>query len=320
MDSPASSQSSAHLPTASIGAGERHSPFSFIASANCILFEKAKPVFVDIKPDTLNINPELVEGSITQRTKAILVPDMFAHPADWDKLQEIAKKHNLFLIEDSAESLGSEYKGKRCGGFGDVAIFAFSPNKQISTGEGGMIVTNDKDFANLCRSIVSHGRKIEDEKWLEHVRLGYNYRLNEMSCAIGLSQVKRIEEIIKKRERVASLYNKKLKEINNVEIPYVSEDVKIHWWMYVIKLTGNLKDKRDIIMKNLSEKGIACRDYYKSIHLQPFYKEQFGYKEGDFPVTEDISNRSLALPFFGELSEEQVDVVAKNLKEVLASI
>ncbi len=293
------------------------SPFSFIASSNCILFERGKPVFVDIKPDTFNINPGLIEKAITSKTKAILVPDMFAHPADWDELQKIAKKHKLFLIEDSAESLGSEYKGKKCGSFGDVSIIAFSPNKQVSTGEGGMILTNDQKFADLCRSLASHGRKIKNGKWLEHVRLGYNYRLNEMSCAIGLSQVRRIHEIIKKRQHVASLYNKKLKGLKNIEIPYIAENIKMHWWIYVIKLTGDLEDKRDEIMKKLSEKGIGCRDYYKSIHLQPFYREIFGYKRGDFPVTESVSDRTIALPFFSNLKEKQIDFVVKALKESL---
>ncbi|MDP3883143.1 MAG: DegT/DnrJ/EryC1/StrS family aminotransferase [Candidatus Staskawiczbacteria bacterium] len=293
------------------------SPFSFIASANCVLFERGKPVFADIKPDTLNINPKLVEKAITSKTKAILAPDMFAHPCDWEELQKIAKKHKLFLIEDSAESLGTLYKGKKCGSFGDAAIFAFSPNKQISTGEGGMILTNDKKFADLCRSMASHGRKVEGEKWLEHIRLGYNYRLNEMSCAVGLSQVKRIEATIKKRKSIANLYNKKLKEIDDIEVPYVAKDVRINWWVYVIKLTGRLSNKRDIIMKKLLGRGIGCRDYFQPIHLQPFYKKKFGYKNGDFPITEDVAKRTLALPFYSALSEKDIDFVVKSLKNVI---
>lgn len=293
------------------------SPFSFIASSNCILFEGGKPVFVDIKPDTLNADPGNVEKAITPKTKAILVPDMFAHPADWDELQKIAKKHKLFLIEDSAESLGCEYKGKKCGNFGDVSIVAFSPNKQVSTGEGGMILTNSQEFADLCRSLASHGRKVKNGKWLEHVRLGYNYRLNEMSCAVGLSQVRRINETVKKRQHVASLYNKKLRGLKNIEIPYVAENVKMHWWIYVIKMSGDLGDKRDEIMKKLSEKGIGCRDYFKSIHLQPFYVKKFGYKRGDYPIAESASDRTIALPFFNNLKEKDIDRVVKVLRESL---
>lgn len=293
------------------------SPFSFIASSNCILYERAKPVFVDIDEKTLNIDVRKIEEKITKKTKAILVPDMFAHPAPWEKLQKIAKKHKLFLIEDAAESLGSQYKGKQSGSFGDVSIVAFSPNKQITTGEGGMILTQDKEFATLCRSLASHGRKIEGGKWLEHVRLGYNYRLNEMSCAVGLSQLKRIKEIIAKRQKVASWYNQKLKTIKGVEIPYVEKGVKLHWWVYVVKLSGAFAGKRDEIAKKLLEQGIETRDYYQSIHLQPFYKDLFGYKLGDFPVAETISQRTLALPFFNDLKERQVDFVVSNLKEVL---
>ncbi|MEK7124528.1 MAG: DegT/DnrJ/EryC1/StrS family aminotransferase, partial [Patescibacteria group bacterium] len=285
------------------------SPFSFIASANCVLFERAKPVFVDIKSDTLNINPELVEGSITSKTKAILVPDIFSHPADWDELKKIAKKHKLFLIEDSAESFGSLYKGKKCGSFGDVAIFAFSPNKQITMGEGGIILTNKEWIANFCRSSASQGRKIKNGKWLEHVRLGYNYRLNEMSCAVGLAQVERADEIIAKRRKVAGIYNKKLSAIKNIELPFVAGTAKISWFVYAIKLAGKIEGKRDLLMKKLKERGIESRDYFQSIHLQPFYKKMFGYKKGDFPVTEDVSKRTLALPFFANMKESQMDFV-----------
>lgn len=319
-----SGTSALHLIIRAIGIKEGDevitSPFSFIASANCVLFERGKPVFTDIKPETLNINPDLVAKAVTSKTKAVLVPDMFAHPANWGELQKIAKKYKLFLIEDSAEALGTLYKGKKCGSFGTASIFAFSPNKQVSTGEGGMILTDDKNFADLCRSMASHGRKIDDGKWLEHVRLGYNYRLNEMSCAIGLSQVKRIEAIVKKRNSVADSYNKKLKEINNVEVPYVAKDVRINWWMYVIKLGGKFGDKRDMIMKKLLKKGIECRDYYKPIHLQPFYRKKFGYKKNDFPITENISSRTLALPFFSDLSEEDINFVVDTLKDILSKI
>ncbi len=185
-----------HLTIRALGVGDGDevitTSFSFISSSNCLLYEKAKPVFVDINEKTLNIDPKKIEEKITKKTKAILAVDIFCRPADWNKLREIAEKYKLFLIEDSAEALGSEYKGKKCGSFGDAAIFSFYPNKQITTGEGGIILTNNRNLADLCRSMANQGRKTKGGKWLEHVRLGYNYRLDEMSAALGISQLKRI--------------------------------------------------------------------------------------------------------------------------------
>jgi perosamine synthetase len=276
------------------------------------------PVFVEIDEKTLCIDVLKIEEKITNKTKAILAVDIFSHPADWDKLNEIAKKHKLFLIEDSAEAFGSEYKGKKCGGFGDAAIFAFYPNKQLTTGEGGIILTNNKEIANFCRSSANQGRKIEDGKWLEHIRLGYNYRLDEMSCAMGVVQMERAKEIIKKRRRVAELYNKKLKDIKDLEIPHCDENVKLGWFVYTVKLSEKLAgEKRDKIISEMGKKGIACRDYFQPIHTQPFYKKEFGYKEGDFSITEDISRRNLSLPFFNNLKENQINYIVSNLKNIL---
>ncbi len=303
-------------------------PFSFVASSNCILYEGAKPVFVDIKSDTFNINPELVEESITSKTKAILAADIFSQPADWQELKKIAKKHKLFLIEDSAEAFGSEYgstsspraKREKCGSFGDAGVFAFYPNKQITTGEGGMILTSNKKIYELCRSMANQGRKNKNGEWLEHERIGYNYRLDEMSSALGISQMKRIKETLKKRRRVAELYNKKLGSIKELEIPYVKPGNKLSWFVYVVKLDGKLSEKRDIIIKRMSERGIQCGDYFQPIHLQPFYKKEFLYKEGDFPVAENTGRRTLALPFFNNLKEEEINFVVKNLKEVIQNV
>ena len=306
-----------------IGAGDEviTTPFSFIASANCILYEGAKPVFVDIDKNTLNIDVSKIENKITKKTKAILAVDVFSHPADWDALKKIAKKHKLFLIEDSAEALGSIYKGKKCGSFGDAGVFAFYPNKQITTGEGGMVLTNNKKIADLCKSMANQGRKIENGKWLEHVRLGYNYRLDEMSSALGIEQLKRIHEILKKREKVANLYNKKLKDIKGFQIPYVDKNSKISWFVYVVKLDNSFfGSKRDKIIKEMAKRGIQCSNYFQPIHLQPFYKKEFSYKQGDFPIAENTSQRTLALPFFNDLEEEQIDAVVKNLKEIINDI
>ena len=320
-----SGTSGLHLIIRALGIGDLDevitTPFSFIASANCILFEKAKPVFADIDENTFNIDVNKIEEKITKKTKAILAVDVFSQPAEWQELKKIAKKHNLFLIEDSAEALGSEYKGKKCGSFGDAAIFAFYPNKQITTGEGGMILTDNKKIYELCQSMANQGRKIENGKWLEHVQLGYNYRLDEMSCAMGISQMKRIKEILAKRAKVAELYNSKLKNIAELEVPYIKLENKLSWFVYVVKLAENMAEKkRDMIIKKMGERGIQCGNYFQAIHLQPLYKEKFNYKAGAFPVAENISKRTLALPFYNNLTEKEIDFTVKNLKEIIADV
>ena len=325
-----SGTSGLHLIVRALGIGKGDevitTPFSFIASSNCVLFEGAKPVFVDIKRDTFNIDPGFVERLITPRTKAILAVDIFSQPADWDELKRIAKKHKLYLIEDSAEALGSEQNGltgspQRCGSFGDAAVFAFYPNKQITTGEGGVILTNNKNIYNLCRSMANQGRKVSNGKWLEHVRLGYNYRLDEMGCALGIAQMKRIKEILEKRVKVAGLYNKKLKGIDGLEIPQIKLGNKLSWFVYVVKLVESLAGrKRDSIIKEMAKRGIQCSNYFQTIHLQPFYREKFGYRNGDFPIAENVSTRTLALPFYNDLSEKEVDFVVDNLKKILKNV
>jgi len=296
-------------------------PFSFIASSNCVLFERAKPVFVDIDPKTYNINPDLIEEKITEKTKAILAVDVFGQPADWDKLTAIAKKHNLFLIEDSAEAIGSEYKGRPAGSFGVASVFAFYPNKQITTCEGGVLLTDDENIYKLSRSMRNQGRG-EDESWLYHTRLGYNYRISDINCALGISQLKRLDKIIEMRDNVAKIYTQKLSKIDEIITPYVHPDTtKMSWFVYVIRLAdrfGNVH--RDQIIKELGNRGIQTRNYFEAIHLEPFYVEQFGYKKGDFPVTEFVSERTIALPFYTTISEEEIDYVVKNLKEVILEV
>jgi len=293
-------------------------PFSFIASSNCILFERAKPVFVDINEKTLNIDPAKIEKVITKKTKAILAVDIFGHPVDWDPIIRIAKKHNLKIIEDSCEALGAEYKGKKCGNFGQAAVFAFYPNKQMTTGEGGIIVTNNKKIIDLCRSMHNQGREVKNGRWLNHVRLGYNYRMTEIQAVLGIAQLSRIKEILKKREKVAKLYNQKLKNIPEIQIPRIAPWAKISWFVYVIQLNKNYSRKdRDQIIKKLQKEDIQCSNYFQCIHLQPFYKKEFGYKRGDFPIAESVSDRTIALPFFGNLSEKEINYVVKNLKKCL---
>ncbi|NQT33466.1 MAG: DegT/DnrJ/EryC1/StrS family aminotransferase [Candidatus Omnitrophica bacterium] len=296
-------------------------PFSFIASSNCILFEEAKPVFVDIDPFILNIDPDLIEKKITKRTKAILAVDVFGHPAEWGALEKIARKHNLKLIEDSCEALGSEYKGRKAGSFGDAGTYAFYPNKQITTGEGGMIVTDSRKMAETCKSMRNQGRG-SGGGWLDHGILGYNYRISDINCTLGIVQMKRIKSILAKRSKVANMYRKRLKELSEyIELPHVAPDVKISWFVYVIKLREGLsRRKRDWVLKKLREKGIECSNYFTPIHLQPFYRKMFGYKKGDFPITESISERTIALPFFNNLAESKVDRVYRSLESILKTI
>lgn len=318
-----SGTSALHLVIIALDIGEGDevitTPFSFVASANCILYERATPVFVDIDPQTWNIEVNRIEEKITERTKGILAVDVFGHPADWDRLQEISGKYNLRLIEDAAEALGAEYKGRRAGSFGDGAVFAFYPNKQITTGEGGAILTDNEETADLCRSLRNQGRS-KGGGWLEHERLGYNYRLSDIHCALGIAQLERLDEMLRSRERVAQLYNERLKEIEEVVLPYVSSDVRKSWFVYVIRLSDDFtQEDRDRILQELKGRGIGCNNYFSPIHLQPFYRKIASYKEGDFPVTEAIAARTVALPFYGNLTEEEINLVCDHLRELVRS-
>jgi len=300
-------------------------PFSFVASANCLLYERARPVFVDIGPQTLNINFDLIESAITPRTRAILAVDVFGHPADWNRLREIAQRHGLALIDDSCEALGARYRlpngqWAMAGSLGDAGAFAFYPNKQITTGEGGMVVTDRQDVARLCRSMRNQGRD-EGAGWLQHARLGYNYRLSDINCALGIAQMSRIDEILAARRRVASWYADLLSDVPEVEVPQAGPDVEISWFVYVVRLAeGFTRDQRDRVLDGLCARGIGCSNYFSPIHLQPFYREMFGYREGDFPVTESVSSRTIALPFFNRLTREQVSYVAASLIEAVESV
>lgn len=293
-------------------------PFSFIASSNCILYERAKPVFVDIDRETLNIDPDKIEKAITPKTKAILAVDVFGRPAEWGKILKIAKKYKLKVVEDSCEALGAKYKSKKCGIFGDAAIFAFYPNKQITTGEGGMIVTKNKKIADLCRSMMNQGRKTQNGKWLEHVRLGFNYRMSDINAALGIVQLDRIDEILKKRENVAMMYDEALKDISEIILPQRGSYSKISWFVYVVQLNNKYSRKdRDKIMKKMQAEGVQCSNYFQCIHLQPLYKEMFGYKQGDFPIAEEVSDRTIALPFYGNLSGKKIKFITSVFKKCL---
>jgi len=297
-----------------IGPGDEviTTPFSFVSSTNCILFERATPVFADIDPVTLCISPAAVERAITPNTKAILAVDVFGHPADWTALEELARKHDLRLVEDSAEALGSSLRGKPCGGFGDAGVFAFYPNKQITTGEGGAVLTDDETLAALARSMNDQGRG--DGGWLNHVRLGYNYRIDEMSAALGCSQISRLDDVVSHLATVAGWYEEALADVADVQTPTVGEDVEMSWFVYVVRLARMFaRGERDAVLRGLQQEGISCRDYFQPIHLQPYIRQMLGTRPGQFPVTESIADRTIALPFYAQLAKEDVERVADAL-------
>ncbi len=301
-----------------IGPGDEviSTPFTFIATINVILMVGAKPVLVDIDPETLNIDPAAIEKAITPKTKAIIPVEAFGSPAGFDKIYEIAKKHNLLILEDSCEGLGSMLNGKKVGTFGDMSVFAFYPNKQMTTGEGGMILTDNEQWANLCVSLRSQGRGAGGG-WLAHERLGYNYRLSDINCALGIVQLSRIEEFVEKRRAVARMYQQLLAGDDRIIVPQEPKGARMSWFVFVIQLKGFTQDRRNAMMKKLTERGIQVSNYFPPVHLQPFMIERFGYKAGDFPHTEIIGQRTIALPFHNNLSAEEVKLVCTELKACL---
>jgi len=311
-------------------------PFSFVASSNVLLYEGAVPVFVDVEPRTGNIDPHLVfaaaqdimqgglnakawlppnGAAVESKLKAILPVDVFGQPADLEPILNTAWKYKLKVIEDSCEALGAKYNGRMAGTLGDYGVFAFYPNKQITTGEGGMVITDEDDAASLMRALRNQGRAPGDT-WLQHTHLGYNYRLDEMSAALGVTQMQRLDELVARRTQVADWYNQRVSEIPGVEAPTIARyTTRVSWFVYVVRF--NQKLDRDIIAKRLGELGIPARPYFLPIHLQPYMKERFGYAEGTFPVTEDLGRRSLALPFSGVMQEGQVEKVCQALRQVI---
>ena len=336
-------------------------PFSFVASANCVLYERGVPVFVDVDPVTGNIDPALVAEAVHSlahggpasrrwlprslrrlnghRPVAILPVHAFGQPADMDPILATAREHGLPVVEDACEAIGAEYKGRRAGTLSDAAVFAFYPNKQVTTGEGGVIVTGSQEWADLFRSLRNQGRDVFDA-WLNHTRLGYNYRLDEMSAALGLVQMERIEELLAKRQQVAGWYNERLDGLEGVERPRIAPTTtRMSWFVYVVRIVPpacpastacpersrgersrgeqGRRATRDQVMRTLQEAGIPSRPYFTPIHLQPFYRQRFGYRRGDFPVTEYLGDVSLALPFSSVMRQDQVDRVCDHLRSAV---
>ena len=303
-----------------IGPGDEviTTPFTFIASVTTIMMVGAKPVFVDIDPLSLNMDPAHVAEKITDKTKAIMPVVVFGDPTGLDTVCDIAKKHNLLVIEDSCEGLGSEIAGRKVGSFGAMSTFAFYPNKQITTGEGGMVLTDDDEIADLCVSLRNQGRG-KGGGWLAHDRLGYNYRLSDINCALGIVQLSRIEEFVAKREKVAQMYLEALGDDERLIVPRAPADCRMSWFVFVIRLAGNdiNIEKRNEILKAMLARGIQVSNYFPPVYLMPFIADEYGLKEGDFPATDDVCKRTMALPFHNNLSKEDVQLVAKELKQTL---
>ena len=283
--------------------------FTFIAAGNAVLYERARPVFVDIEPRTLNIDPEKLERSITPKTRAIIVVHTFGHPADLDPIMAIARKHSLPVIEDACEAIGARYQGRPAGGMGDFGVFGFYPNKPITTGEGGMVVTRDSQMADTIRALRNQGRR-ESDGWLEHRLLGYNYRLSEMNCALGLEQAKRIDQILDRRETLAIQYSEELQSIPDVITPPINLKYgRLCWFVYVIRV-----DNRDAVMETLTEQGIGCARYFAPLHLQPLFAP-YTNPRADLKITEHVASQTLALPFFNALTREQIQEVCCALRK-----
>ncbi len=308
-------------------------PFSFVATANCILMVGAKPVFIDICPQSLNMDPVRLEAAITPRTKAIIAVEVFGNTRHMERIEQIARSHEIPLIEDSCEALGGVCpSGRQVGSFGRASVFAFYPNKQITTGEGGVIVTDDDRIASLCRSMRNQGRPDPlstshqtnmvntTGSWLAHERLGYNYRLSEIAAALGIAQMERLDEILSARRQVASMYMQRLMEYEDVILPTIDHGCAItqSWFVFVIRLTDQYTaTERDRIITGMRRHEIGAANYFPCIHLQPFYREQFGFKKGSFPISESISDRTIALPFYNRMDETQIELVCHTFQVML---
>lgn len=286
-------------------------PFTFIATANAVVYQNARPVFADIDPKTYNIDPNQVKKAITPKTKAIIPVHYGGHPAEMDEIMEIAEKHGLTVIEDAAEAHGAEYKGKKAGSLAHVACFSFYPNKSMTTGEGGMIVTNDDKLAETMKLLRSHG---QDYRY-HHILLGYNYRMTELQAALGVVQLKRLDKIVNYKQTLARYYNEQLSGTEGLELPYVSPHVKHGYFLYTIRVKN-----RDQVQTHLEKKGIETRICFPSVHLQPIYRQLYGYKGGEYPVSEKASDTVLSIPIHYSLSMDDQEYIVKHLKEALKTV
>jgi perosamine synthetase len=304
-----------------IGAGDEVivPSFTFVAAANAVRYEGAVPVFVDIESHCLNLDPTRIEAAITPRTRAIVAVHTFGCPADMQAILDIANRHQLRVIEDACEAIGAMYQGRHVGTFGDAAVFAFYPNKQITTGEGGLVVTKDPHLAREIRAMRNHGR-YESDEWHQHSILGYNYRLSEISCALGCAQMRRISEILSLREQVARKYDALLRDMTSLILPLTDlPAVQLSWFVYVVRLRDPFSlEQRDAIVRMLHQRGVGCGRYFAPIHTQPAYADL--PMRWPLPVTESISRRTLALPFFTRLDDEDIECVSQALRKSIEAV
>jgi perosamine synthetase len=307
-----------HMAVRALGIGDGDevitTPFSFVASANCLLYERARPVFVDIEEGSLGLDPNLVEAASGPRTVGILPVHVFGRPCRIDEVASIADRSGWHLIEDACEALGSSVRGRRLGSFGAASVFAFYPNKQSTTGEGGMVVTDDAGLAERMRSLRNQGRD-RDGTWLKHIQLGFNYRMDEISAAIGVAQVERIAALQAARARVAEAYGAALGGREWVTLPAHGPQEVVDWFVYVVRLAPELDRTR--VMQDLLAQGVPSRPYFSPLHLQPFYRDLLGHQPGDFPVTELVASSTLALPWSARLSEDDVVYVSEALERAV---
>lgn len=303
---------------AGLGSGDEviTSPLSFVASANCFILEGATPVFADIDPLTLNMDPAAVEAAVTDRTRAIVAVDMFGYPCELDELRAIAGRHGLVLIEDACESLGAEYRGRPLGGHGLAAVFAFYPNKQMATGEGGVVVTHSEAEWQLLRSLRNQGRAYDGGAWFHHVRLGLNYRWTDIQAAIGLAQLDKLDRILELRAAAARRYGELLAALDGIDVPTPDDDEhRRSWFVYVVRLDEGLD--RAAIMEELRQEGIGTAEYVPCIHLQPYMRERYGFAEGLCPVAEATAARTMALPFFTQIERIDQEHVVGVLRDAI---
>jgi perosamine synthetase len=309
-----------HLALRAVGVGEGDevitSPFSFVASANAVLYERAQPVFADIDPVTLNLDPDAAAAAVGPRTRALLPVHIFGYPADMPALERLAELHGLGIVEDACEALGARHRdGVEVGGRGHPAAFGFYANKQLTTGEGGMVTLSSEAQKERIDSERNQGRA-PDMGWLDHDRLGFNYRLSDIACALGIAQLDRLEEMLAARARVAGRYREALTGIEGLQLPCADSDGDVRgWFVFVVQLPRDVD--RDETVRVLSAAGIQSKPYLPAIHLMSFYRERSGHREGEFPVCEEVAARSLALPFFPEMSDGQIARVAAELRAAL---
>ncbi len=327
-----SGTSALHLTLLALGIGpgdEVITPaFSFVASANCVEYVGAKPVFVDCDPRTLNMKTSEVDRKITEKTKAIIGVEVFGNPSGMDQLAALSTKYEIPLIEDACEALGGRVGNEPVGAFGRIAVFGFYPNKQITTGEGGMIVTDDDHIADICRSLRNHGRPSETMEagsgmgsWLDHQQLGFNYRMSEIAAALGVAQMRRLDELIDARQTIAEAYTRRLMGNPELIIPSVEPNTHMSWFVYVVRLSDHFTpDDRDEIIAGLRRHELGTSNYFPPIPLMNYYRRKYGFGVDDFPIAHSVGGRTIALPFFSRMTEREVDLVCQTLELMMTRV